>query len=379
MRLIKICAFSTVLIILIVSSTPQGRSGVKAALFISHILTEFKNSPLTLFTKDVKHQEISFISRLGRVEADLYLPGGNSTHPGIVFFMGLVPPERDEDRIVRLGEGLARSGMVVMIPWLETQETNQLSTRDIESLVESFQYLEAHPRVERDSIGMGGICTGASMSIIAAQDVRINDRVKFVNSFAGYYDAFDLIVSTSSKTQLIEQNVVPWDPDSLTSNMISKHLLTGLDQQDKVKIASIVSSNQASKPYNENLPKDAEAALQLISGGTRQTATKYISDLNKETQSFLTRISPSTDIENLKAHLLLMHDTHDRLIPSGESRRLAAAVEQNGGSVYHTEFSLFQEAVKVHTDNKTHTESTYFIGEAWKLFLHMYNVMKLMQ
>ena len=115
MRLIKICAFSAILIILIVSSTPQGRSGVKAALFISHILTEFKNSPLTLFTKDVKHQEISFISRLGRVEADLYLPGGNSTHPGIVFFMGLVPPERDEDRIVRLGEGFARSGMVVML------------------------------------------------------------------------------------------------------------------------------------------------------------------------------------------------------------------------------------------------------------------------
>ena len=74
-----------------------------------------------------------------------------------------------------------------------------------------------------------------------------------------------------------------------------------------------------------------------------------------------------------------MHDTHDRLIPSSESRRFATAIEQNGGSVYHTEFSLFQKAVKVHTTDDDDAENTFFIGEAWKFFLHMYNVMKLAQ
>ena len=381
MRLIKYCVFFAVVIIFIVSSTSQGRSGVMAALFISHLLTESPTSPLTIFTKDIRHREIQFAvpGKSGKANADLYLPSGNSSHPAIVFFMGIIPPDRDEERIIRLGEGLARSGMVVMIPWLETQKTNQLSSQDIESLVASFQYLETHPNVKRDAIGMGGICTGASLSVIAAQDSRINDRVKFVNSFAGYYDAFELIISSSSNTQFIDQSIIPWNTDNLTSNMISKHLIDGLGPQDKARITEFVNSESTATPPNQFLSKNAQAVLQLVSGSNRQEATKYTSDLNLKTQTFLSNMSPSTNIKNLKAHLLLMHDTHDRLIPSGESRRFAAAVEQNGGSVYHTEFSLFQKAVKVHTTDDGDAKNPFFIGEAWKFFLHMYNVMKLAQ
>ena len=123
------------------------------------MLTEFQNSPLTVFTRDIQHQEIQFevADSSSNVQADLYLPSGSSLQPAIVFFMGIVPPNREEERIVRLAEGLARSGMVVMIPWLETQKTNQLSREDIGSLVASFKYLETHPRVRPDAIGMGGI------------------------------------------------------------------------------------------------------------------------------------------------------------------------------------------------------------------------------
>ena len=343
------------------------------------MLTEFQNSPLTVFTRDIQHQEIQFevADSSSNVQADLYLPSGSSLQPAIVFFMGIVPPNREEERIVRLAEGLARSGMVVMIPWLETQKTNQLSREDIGSLVASFKYLETHPRVRPDAIGMGGICTGASMSVIAAQDPRINEKVKFVNSFAGYYDAIELIVSTSSNTQRVDQNVQPWNSDNLTSNMITNHLINGLAPEDKTRITEIINSDLGSKPTGQLLSKNAHAVFQLVSGSTRKEAIKYTSDLNQETQSFLASMSPSTNIKNLKAHLLLMHDTHDRLIPSGESRRFAKDVEQNGGSVYHTEFSLFQKAVKVHTTKEDNTENTFFLGEARKLFLHMYNVMKL--
>ena len=57
-------------------------------------------------------------------------------------------------------------------------------------------------------------------------------------------------------------------------------------------------------------------------------------------------------------------------MPSEESRRLADALPDNVDA-YYTEFSLFN-----HVDPTQVVGPIEFVGEAIKLFLHMYNVMK---
>ena len=79
----------------------------------------------------------------------------------------------------------------------------------------------------------------------------------------------------------------------------------------------------------------------------------------------------------LKADVLLMHDLHDRLVPAEESRRFAEEVRKQGVEVYHTEFSLFQNAVQVHTDETNGTSVFNFIKQAFKLYKHMYKIMRL--
>ena len=72
-----------------------------------------------------------------------------------------------------------------------------------------------------------------------------------------------------------------------------------------------------------------------------------------------------------------MHDLHDRLVPAEESRRFAKDVRETGGEIYHTEFSLFQNAVQVHTDETEKTSALNFIKQAFKLYKHMYKIMSL--
>ena len=45
--------------------------------------------------------------------------------------------------------------------------------------------------------------------------------------------------------------------------------------------------------------------------------------------------------------------------------------------IYHTEFSLFQNAVQVHTDETEKTSALNFIKQAFKLYKHMYKIMSL--
>tara|TARA_B100000949_G_scaffold89616_1_gene80037 strand:- start:61 stop:1227 length:1167 start_codon:yes stop_codon:yes gene_type:complete len=367
-----------VTILLLTTSTLQGRAFVKSALFIPQVLPDIPVRPLEYVTKTPIREKITFTTLdADKASADLYLPKGENSHPAVVFFMGVVPPDRDESRIVALAEGLARTGMVVMIPWLETQHQNRIVEKDIESLVDAFIYLENHPRVKLGKIGMGGICTGASMSIVASQDLRINDRVSFVNSFAGYYDAADFIVATAAKTRFDEVSSTRWNPDSLTQNLITTHIVDGTFDKDQVILNRIIKTGEWTQQDSDDLSSSGRAVLTLISGPNVDAAREAITSLNSRTTQFLENISPSTNIGNLKAEVLLMHDSSDKLVPPEESRRFAKAIESNGRRVYHTEFSLFQRAVQVHMDDSKGLNTLDFLKQAGKLYIHMYNVMRL--
>ena len=367
-----------VVILLLATSTLQGRAFVKSALFIPQVLPDIPVRPLEYVTKSPIREKIKFPTLGGdKASADLYLPNGDNSHPAVVFFMGVVPPDRDESRIVALAEGLARTGMVVMIPWLETQHQNRIVEKDINSLVDAFVYLENHPRVKLGEVGMGGICTGASMAIVASQDLRINDRVSFVNSFAGYYDAADFVVAAAAKTRFDEVSSTRWNADALTRNLITTHIVEGTFDRDRVILNRILTTGEWTQQDSDDLSSSGRAVLTLISGPNLSDAREAIISLNSRTTQFLENISPSTKIGNLKAEVLLMHDSSDKLVPPEESRRFAKAMESSGRRVYHTEFSLFQRAVQVHMDDSTGLNTIEFLKQAWKLYLHMYNVMRL--
>ena len=65
-----------------------------------------------------------------------------------------------------------------------------------------------------------------------------------------------------------------------------------------------------------------------------------------------------------------MHDREDALVPSEESRRFADSLARQG-NVYHTEFSLFR-----HLDPTRAVSPPIYVKELWKLYLHMYNVLR---
>ena len=373
---IKISLLLTFLIVILLF-TPQARASVKAALFIPQILPAIPIKPLEYISGTPTREEVTFDSSKGLSEADIYMPSGNGTHPGVVFFMGIVPPDMEEERILALAEGLARTGIVVLIPWRDTQTENRLVVDDIEVLVDAFLYLQGHERVDSKRVGMGGICTGASMAVVAAQSERINEEVAFINSFAGYYNAFDLVKATSSATRFEGEDSKDWVPDKLTKNMVNTHLMEGAENDDQKILRNILETGTWNQIQHDSLSKGGKSVLTLVSSPTLEEADKAVNQLDSRTVAFLRAVSPSTNISMLKADVLLMHDLHDRLVPAEESRRFAKDVRETGGEIYHTEFSLFQNAVQVHTDETEKTSALNFIKQAFKLYKHMYKIMSL--
>ena len=365
-------------LLLIASITPQGRTTVRTALFLPQVLPALPLNPQRWVTPDPMRQTIEFPLSDGRAgSADLYTPRGSGPHGAVLFFLGVVPPDRDEERIVRLAEGLTRSGMVVMIPWLDSQQKNMVARQDVDGLVRAFQYMLALDSVDASRAGMGGICTGASLAMVAAQDARIADDVKFVNFFAGYYDARDLFRAIGSRSRFYGGSVAPWEPDRLTLRLFVDHLSSGItdDAERSLVRGAVAAGRTLSDAELRGLSTETTAVYRLARGVPFDEVDTLMNQLPRETLDSLALISPSTHVDGLKARVLIMHDRADRLVPSEESRRLADALGP-GANVYYTEFSSFQKSIQVHEDEGGGVGTIDYAREATKLFMHMYNVLR---
>ncbi|MCH8309597.1 MAG: hypothetical protein IIB17_03770, partial [Chloroflexi bacterium] len=161
--------------------TPQGRNGVRTALFLPQILPGFPVKPQEWFTGSPTRQAVSFPIASGNGVADVYFPPTQGQHSAVLLFLGVNPAGRDDPRVVGLAEGFARSGVVVMIPWSDNMTQRRVTVDDVDNLVSAFQYMLTLDAVDPQRAGMGGFCIGASFAAVAAQDSRIRDQVKFVN------------------------------------------------------------------------------------------------------------------------------------------------------------------------------------------------------
>lgn len=365
-------------VVLIVVGTPQGRVGLRTALFIPQVLPSIPIRPQEWVRPNPLWQKVSYPTAAGEAEADLIVPAGVGKHSAVLFFLGVAVKEpREDPRLVALAEGLARSGMVVMMPWGRTQIQHRLAIDDIDDLVKAFQYLRKLDRVDPEKVGVGGYCTGASMVTVAAQDPRIRDEVKFINSFAGYYDAFDFVKAIGARSRFYGDYVVPWEVDERTYTVFRDHLIAGvMDEKERILLAQeFVEQERISSAELSSFSTNATAVYKLLTGVPYEEADMLIKQLSPKTHEFLRRVSPSTNVDQLKARVLIMHDRADRLVPSEESRRFADAMADRKDT-YFTEFSMFQNEVQLHVDSKGGLGPFGFIRETFKLVLHMYNIMR---
>ena len=376
-RALIVGAVAVSALLVVVAAAPQGRVVVRTVLFLPQVLSGIPVKPLQWVTRAPERVRIEFPLASGQGDADLYLPAGPGKHPAVVFFLGVVPPDRDEHRIVNLSQGLARSGIVVMVPWLKTQNENKIVLDDIDGLARAFQYLRTLDQVDPTRVGMGGICTGASMVTVAAQDGRIAGDVRFINFFAGYYDGVDLVKAIGSRSRFYGDDVSPWKPDSLTMRVMTEHLIDGVTEpSEKTFLTRLFVDKVAdSGGGTVSLSPEAFSVYRLLKGSSPAEVDDLLAQLSPVTLRFLQDISPSTQMERLKARVLIMHDRADTLVPSEESRRLADALGKDGGA-YHTEFSLFTGEIQVHVDESEGPGPLGYAREATKFFLHMYNLLR---
>ncbi len=370
--LLRFSVVAVLLLMLFIILTPQGRTGWQTALFVTQTL-EVPIEPQSWFTGDSLRQEVHYDTPEGVAVADIYRLADGKPRAAVMLSLGANEEGRDDPDVVNLGHALARAGYVTMFHWSPTMGLYaNIDPDEPEKLVWAFQYLEERGYVDRDRVGLGGFCVGASLALVAAADPRISDRVHFVNAFGPFFDAESLLIQAVSRSVVYEGESTDWEPHALTFRVLANELIETLgDSSDAAALAKQYLEDQEAVSVELGaLSPSGRTVARLLDGVEQHEARTLYSTMPPSFQADLAKISPSNHLDGIRARLMVMHDRYDDLVPSAESRRLVKATGDRL-DVRYTEFVAFDHLLPSGGGMFTR------LGQAVRLYRHMYDIIRI--
>jgi acetyl esterase/lipase len=355
---------------LLLTVTPTGRAGVRAALLLPALLTATEPPPLLIAGDPIRHTQRSIASQDGPVYLDIYAPT-TPTPPipgarqGLLLISG-VGDNRGVPQLVNLAQSLARSGVVVMTATTDTLMSYTLVPATVDAMVQATLALQQTPGVNSRDVGIVGLSAGGALGAMAAADPRIRDTLGFVLTFGGYFDATNLLRDMGRRALMVDGKLVPWQPDPVPIQSLANTIaltLPGADQSLIYSGFNTVTGLALSPADQARLSPAGQAAYHLLVGDEPDQVAANLAALPASGHALLASLSPSSVVGQIHAPVYLLHDQSDIYVPFTESRDFAAALTRLGHQHEFVEFSIFQ-----HVEVKSGLGFGQTLRDGWSLY-----------
>ena len=194
-----------------------------------------------------------------------------------------------------------------------------------------------------------------------------------MNFFGGYYDARDLLISVASNTRFYGTEEKHWIHSAMAYQVLVNHLLDNVqDSEERMLLEQhfLVTDRQVPLQLSE-LSENGNIVYKLLDEPSLSQARDLLDKLPQKFQDDLLTLSPSNHINDLQSQMFIMHDFNDSNVPSEESRRLYNSLDKENG-IHYSEFLLFD-----HMDPDRSLDFVAWSKEVWKLYVHLYQIMRI--
>lgn len=317
--------------VVLLGSYSHVRVAYLAALVLVESATPDVDGPIAVLRPDPLVEQVSFEVGDKRIVADLYSPARGRRHPGIVLNHGVAPDGRRDARLVNFADALARAGFVSLVPEFTNLAGFRVRPSDVDEIVGAFEYLESSPLVRSDRIGLFGFSYAGGLSVLAAGDERISERVRFCFSLGGYYDLRNVVTFMTTGmyrdgdrwSYLEPQSSGKWafllNSIDLIEDERDRSLLQGIARLKLDEPGSDVSGRV------EALGEEGARVYALMVNRDPKLVGSMIDGLNERVRGYFERLSPKGRMGAVRTHLILGHGRDDNMIPYTESLALARA------------------------------------------------------
>jgi len=350
---------------------PWGRALTRSVLLLPALLSASEPAPLVLTGDPVRFRRITISSTIGPIFLDIYepatppppIPGGREA---IIDVPG-AGDSRTVPQLVNLSQALAREGIVVVNVGTPTLFHYQVSARDGEAVVQAFELLEYWPGVDPHRIGIIAFSVGDLLACVGATDLRIRDRIAFLDFLGGYFDVTSLLRTVGRRAQDVDGQKQTWQPISTTLYVLAKTVSSLLSPSDQklLQQAFPLSANIApplSAQQQAQLSPDAAAFYHLLEGDEPDSVDRNLTALSPPMRARFTQLSPLSVIDQISAPIHLLHDRNDPSIPFTQAEEFAAALARLHHPYDFAAFSIFS-----HVQVRSNLGLTQALGDGTKL------------
>lgn len=253
---------------------------------------------------------------VGGVRGDLYDPGPSA--PGIVLVPGAAPRGRDDSRVVRLADAVARSGRAVFVPELEVYNED-LVLDDVDRIVRATMALSGP---ERGPAVLVGTSFGGSLGLLAAVDPRLEGRLALVATFGAYFDLVGVAQAVTTGVSLVGDREFEWEPHPLAEGIVADQLVALLPPGERSAVRDALDGDR----HPDILTPAGRAVRALLTNDDPARTFALAADLPEDVRERLSAVSPSSVADRLTVPIVAMHSTDDPAIPYGELVRLGTDV-----------------------------------------------------
>jgi dienelactone hydrolase len=336
-------ALGLAVLLWVVASGPRATlAAIRTAILLPDLLVFQPFRPAVGWTLPPSARSFTWTTNDHLERGDLYRPALARRSPAMIVVLGVYPAPLDDPNVRRLGDGLARSGVVTLIPDSPRLRAGQITPSEVDALVDAFVALRRQPEVDPRRVGFLGLSVGGGLALLAASDDRIAPDVAFVQTVGGYYDALDLLRQIGSATML-EPGRPPWQPSDLAVVAYRRQLIDAVPApSDRDALEAAYLAVDPIPVESSRLSPTGRLVQRLIEERDPATIDRLLAELPPEALARLRRLSPRERIDAIEAPVFLLHDANDPYVPVSESRRLAAAL---GDRARFRESRLFAHVV----------------------------------
>lgn len=279
---------------------------------------------------------------LAGVAGDLHLP--DVPRAGLLMVPGVTPQGRDDPRLIAFAGTLARHGFLVFVPELPGLRTQRVGRDDPRAIARAGDALATCYGAEAPvRFGVAAISYAVAPAILAALAEPGGERMALIVGIGGYHDVVAAITYLTTGFYRSAPGAA-WrrgTPEPIARWVFALAAARQLPEFRDRDLLGVIARAKLADPdadigqLGAGLGEGGRGVMALVDNGDPDRVPALVAALPEPVRGDIEALDLSRyPLDQLRAHLLLIHGYDDPLVPATESRALAAAVPPGHADVF---------------------------------------------
>ena len=304
---------------------PRLRVAYLTTLLLLEVPTPETDGPISRRLADPNVTRVTFEAAGRTMVADVYRPASGSRHPGIVLNHGVAAGGMNDLRLINFADALARAGYVALVPEFINLKEFRVRPSDVDEVVGSYEYLERRLDVDAERVGLFGFSYAGGLAVLAANDPRIAERVRFCFLLGSYYDLRSIVTYATTGYYREGDEWVYMEPRHTGKWAFLRNSLELIEDDTDRRLLTRIANSKLEDDRSDvsasadSLGEEGAKLYELMVNEDPAAAAGIIDDLSPGILEYFDALSLPGNIDNVTARLIIAHGRDDNLMPYTES------------------------------------------------------------